>query len=78
MKNEVLPSLHYPMLKSVFPKVKGMRTGSACLLVEMVMAVVSLLLACGFWPSVMPWCHFHVFHHVFHRSTKRCRALRAS
>ena len=66
MKNETFPSIHYPMLKSVFLKVKGMRTGYVCLLVELVIAIVSLLLACGIWPSVMPWRHFHVFHHVFH------------
>ena len=66
MKNETFPSIHYPMLKSVFLKVKGMRTGYVCLLVELVIAVASLLLACGIWPSVMPCCHFHVFHHVFH------------
>lgn len=70
MKNEPLTSLHSPMLKSVFQKVKGMRTGCACLLVEMVIAVMSLLLACGNWPPVMPCSHFHVFHHVFHKEAR--------
>ena len=40
MKNETIPCLHYPMLKSVLLKVKDLLVCNVCLIVEMVVAIV--------------------------------------
>lgn len=52
MKNEILPSLHNPVLESVLPKVKGMLACCACLMVEMVLTLVAWLPECGIVPAM--------------------------
>ena len=47
MKNEILLCLHYSVLESVLLKVKGMLACCACLMAEMLMALVGRLSACG-------------------------------
>ena len=54
MKNEPLPHLHFPKLKSVLQKAKEMLAYCTCIITGMLIAIVSHQSERSIWPSATP------------------------
>lgn len=59
LKSEPFPWLHCPLLESWLLKASEKLACRACLVVEMVMAAVSLLPECGIWLPTKPCSYYH-------------------
>lgn len=60
MKNETLPHLHFPKLKSVLQKAKEMLAYCTCIIAEMLIAIVSHQSERSICPSATPCSPSHM------------------